>query len=66
MVRSAAGFKRDLVKPAGWTAPEAKLQQILEEQSSLDFVAPSSDGRIVPGFAPKFDATKVACRSAAD
>jgi hypothetical protein len=53
------GFKRDLVKPAGWTAPEAKLQQILEEQSSLDFVAPSSDGRIVPGFAPKFDAAKV-------
>lgn len=53
------GFKRDLVKPAGWTAPEPKLQAILDAESSLDFVAPSSDGHIVPGFAPKFDAAKV-------
>lgn len=48
------GFKRDLVKPEGWTAPEAKLQLILDGDA-----APGSDGTIVPGFAPKFDATKV-------
>jgi predicted HAD superfamily Cof-like phosphohydrolase len=48
------GFKRDLVKPEGWTAPEPKLQAILDGND-----APGSDGQIVPGFAPKFDATKV-------
>ena len=56
------GFKRDLVKPEGWTAPEAELQLILDSntnpQVAFDF-APSSDGKIVAGFAPKFDATKV-------
>jgi predicted HAD superfamily Cof-like phosphohydrolase len=56
------GFKRDLVKPEGWTPPEAKLQLILDSNTSpqvaFDF-APSSDGNIVAGFAPKFDATKV-------
>ena len=56
------GFKRDLVKPEGWTAPEPKLQLILDSdpsaQVAFDF-APSSDGNIVTGFAPKFDATKV-------
>lgn len=66
------GFKRDLVKPAGWTAPEAMLQLILDSHTNkepalvlssdnkvvFDF-APSSDGKIVEGFAPKFDATKV-------
>ena len=56
------GFKRDLVKPEGWTAPEAKLQLILDKDANMqvafDF-APSSDGNIVAGFAPKFDATKV-------
>lgn len=56
------GFKRDLIKPEGWTAPEAKLQLILDSnlntQVAFDF-APSSDGNIVEGFAPKFDATKV-------
>ena len=56
------GFKRDLVKPEGWTAPEAELQLILDGNTSprvaFDF-APSSDGNIVAGFAPKFDATKV-------
>lgn len=48
------GFKRDLVKPEGWTAPEAKLQLILDGDT-----APGSDGHIVSGFAPKFDAAKV-------
>ena len=56
------GFKRDLVKPEGWTAPEAKLQLILDSKSNTQVVfdfAPSSDGNIVAGFAPKFDAAKV-------
>lgn len=56
------GFKRDLVKPEGWTAPEAKLQLILDSNTNpqVEFsFAPSSDGKIVAGFAPKFDATKV-------
>jgi hypothetical protein len=56
------GFKRDLVKPEGWTAPEAKLQLILDSNSNTQVVfdfAPSSDGNIVAGFAPKFDAAKV-------
>lgn len=68
------GFKRDLIKPVGWTAPEVKLQLILDRQfvdslpigpmlqiapSSGSTFAPSSDGTITPGFAPKFDATKV-------
>ena len=56
------GFKRDLVKPEGWTAPEAKLQLILDDNTSPQVVfdfAPSSDGNVVAGFAPKFDATKV-------
>jgi predicted HAD superfamily Cof-like phosphohydrolase len=56
------GFKRDLVKPEGWTAPEAKLQLILDGNTNpqVEFsFAPSSDGKIVAGFAPKFDATKV-------
>ena len=56
------GFKRDLVKPEGWTAPEAKLQLILDSKSNTQVVfdfAPSSDGNLVAGFAPKFDATKV-------
>ena len=56
------GFKRVLVKPEDWTAPEAELQLILDGNTSpqvaFDF-APSSDGNIVAGFAPKFDATKV-------
>jgi predicted HAD superfamily Cof-like phosphohydrolase len=56
------GFKRDLVKPEGWTAPEPKLRLILDSdpsaQVAFDF-PPSSDGNIVTGFAPKFDATKV-------
>lgn len=56
------GFKRDLVKPEGWTAPEAELQLILDSNTNpqVEFsFAPSSDGNIVAGFAPKFDATKV-------
>ena len=70
------GFKQDLVKPPGWTAPEATLQLILDRlkpelapqaQPKQQFVidpdpvtfAPSSDGTIQPGFAPKFDSTKV-------
>ena len=56
------GFKRDLVKPEGWTAPEAELQLILDSNTNpqVEFsFAPSSDGKIVAGFAPKFDATKV-------
>ena len=56
------GFKRDLVKPEGWTAPEAELQLILDGNTNpqVEFsFAPSSDGKIVAGFAPKFDATKV-------
>lgn len=56
------GFKRDLVKPEGWTAPEAQLQLILDSNTNpqVEFsFAPSSDGNIVAGFAPKFDATKV-------
>lgn len=64
---SKRGFKRDLVKPAGWTGPEDKLATILLNTSTLKTqlpldlgaVAPSSDGQLVPGFAPKFDATKV-------
>ena len=59
------GFKRDLVKPAGWTAPEAKLQLILDRQfvdslpivatqSTFDF-APSSDKKVVFDFAPSSD-----------
>ena len=50
------GFKRDLVKPKGWVGPEAELKQIIDR---VELVAPSSDGTIEPGFAPKFDATKV-------
>lgn len=74
------GFKRDLVKPHGWTGPEAKLQDIIINrclenstdqqtrvcidsqpmpQASSTVAAPSSDGNIVPGYAPKFDADKV-------
>ena len=53
------GFKRDLVKPAGWTTPEPKLQLILDGPINNNQLAPSSDGTIAPGFAPKFDATKV-------
>lgn len=53
------GFKRDLVKPPGWTAPEEKLGLILNSLITKDQVAPSSDGTIQPGFAPKFDASKV-------
>ena len=69
------GFKRDLVKPYGWVGPEEKLQAIVDNAClqvgsaikvepkpllSLDQpTAPSSDGTIQPGFAPKFDATKV-------
>ena len=60
------GFKRDLVKPPGWTGPEDELARILLEaykQAELPLdntaVAPSSDGTITPGFAPKFDAHKV-------
>ena len=65
------GFKRDLVKPKGWIAPEAKLQTILDNTtfkakpdttvapSSDGTIEPSSDGTIEPGFAPKFDAKKV-------
>lgn len=59
------GFKRDLVKPAGWIAPEAKLHAILNKhvnkptEPTDPTIAPSSNGTIAPGFAPKFDATKV-------
>ena len=64
------GFKRDLVKPDGWVGPEAKLAAILNKAKPLapweqqDLFesgsrAPSSDGTITPGFAPKFDAHKV-------
>lgn len=62
------GFKRDLVKPKGWVGPEAELKQIiqqvpetrkLENLLSNIKIAPSSDGTIQPGFAPKFDSTKV-------
>ena len=65
---SKRGFKRDLVKPAGWTGPEPKLREILGEaarlktQLPLDLggeVLPGSTGEIVAGFAPKFDATKI-------
>lgn len=67
---SKRGFKRDLVKPVGWTGPEAKLAEILHNagqyktQTRLEFdvswpAAPGSTGEIVPGFAPKFDAAKV-------
>lgn len=52
------GFKRDLVKPKGWVGPEAELKQIID-RVPVESVAPSSDGTIQPGFAPKFDATKV-------
>lgn len=54
------GFKRDLVKPAGWVGPEAKLAAILNRltQKTVEPVAPGSDGKIVPGFAPKFDKDK--------
>lgn len=46
------GFKRDLIKPKGWTAPEAKLQLIIDKPTDpIDL--------IVEGFAPKFDSTKV-------
>lgn len=75
------GFKRDLVKPAGWTGPEAELAQIIDAEwrrindAELDAIdppahsnkfvfngdsgLPSSNGTIVPGFAPKFDSNKV-------
>jgi len=53
------GFKRDLVKPKGWTGPEAELKLIIDRVPSTESMAPSSDGTIVQGFAPKFDATKV-------
>jgi hypothetical protein len=62
------GFKRDLVKPKGWVGPEEELKQIiqqvpetrkLENLLSNIKIAPSSDGTIQPGFAPKFDSTKV-------
>lgn len=56
------GFKRDLVKPVGWTGPEDDLAKILIDtykKSSLPAPAPSSDGTIQAGFAPKFDAHKV-------
>lgn len=59
------GFKRDLVKPAGWTGPEKRLEKILAdahkpwEQQKLFDAEPGSDGNIVPGFAPKFDSNKI-------
>lgn len=61
------GFKRDLVKPRDWVGPEDELQDIIGKsfsaQAPLAFdsidVAPSSDGKIVEGFAPKFDNNKV-------
>ena len=62
------GFKRDLVKPKGWVGPEAELTQIIDRIPTTTLApssdgniapAPSSDGKIVDGFAPKFDATKV-------
>jgi hypothetical protein len=53
------GFKRDLVKPKGWIGPEAELEKIIDRVPALSTIAPSSDGKIVDGFAPKFDATKV-------
>jgi hypothetical protein len=63
---SKRGFKRDLVKPAGWTGPEEELNKILFDVMEKRItkltgtkVAPSSDGTIVPGFAPKFDSDKV-------
>jgi predicted HAD superfamily Cof-like phosphohydrolase len=63
------GFKRDLVKPEGWTGPENKLAVILNNETALAVnshealtfhpITPSSDGAIVSGFAPKFDNYKV-------
>jgi hypothetical protein len=60
------GFKRDLVKPPGWQSPEPKLRVVISKQIGKNYSsegsvqpAPSSDGNIQPGFAPKFDATKV-------
>lgn len=62
------GFKRDLVKPVGWVGPESKLLQILNGTHAVRFermisgdvtVAPASDGKLVEGYAPKFDANKV-------
>jgi len=56
------GFKRDLVKPKGWVGPEAELKLIIDRIPTTTLAptpAPSSDGNIVDGFAPKFDATKV-------
>jgi predicted HAD superfamily Cof-like phosphohydrolase len=60
------GFKRDLVKPAGWQSPEPKLCRIINaltepkqlEMFPIDMVEPGADGDIVPGFAPKFDSNK--------
>ena len=53
------GFKRDLVKSKDWVAPEPGLQLILDLDLNAEPIAPSSNGTIVDGFAPKFDATKV-------
>jgi hypothetical protein len=67
------GFKRDLVKPTGWVAPEAKLEEIIYRSNDYAWnsnsllhqmemfpkeSAPGSDGKIVEGFAPKFDSDK--------
>lgn len=68
------GFKRDLVKPAGWQSPEPELENILSRPVGLvprpfpwpaapvpkaTVNAPSSDGMPVEGFAPKYDAGKM-------
>lgn len=53
------GFKRDLVKPADFVGPESTLDEILSRPKIAQTTAPGADGKIVPGFAPKFDADKV-------
>lgn len=59
------GFKRDLVKPAGWTGPEKTLIDILMNKIAVDIkthLDKTKDvieqGTIIPGQAPKFDAHK--------
>jgi hypothetical protein len=66
---SKRGFARDLVKPKGFTGPEADLRRILEAevakpkntQAELFQVAPmpaNDVGSFVPGVAPKWDGNK--------
>jgi hypothetical protein len=68
------GFKRDLVKPAGWQSPEPELENVLSKPIAIGGVPrpvqwppapttqslpPGSDGMPVQGFAPKYDAGKM-------